>query len=84
MVIQEHAMETSVSKSRFKPKALEYFRRVEETGEEIVITDKGRPVLKIVPYRGKAADPRAALRGTVLRYDRPTEPVGVEDWEALK
>jgi prevent-host-death family protein len=77
-------MESSVSKSKFKPKALEYFRRVEETGEEIVITDKGRPVLKIVPYRGEAADPRAALRGTVLRYDRPTEPVGVEDWEALK
>ena len=40
--------------------------------------------LKIVPYRGKATDPRAALRGTVLRYDRPTEPVGGEDWEALK
>jgi prevent-host-death family protein len=77
-------MESSVSKSKFKPKALEYFRRVEETGEEIVITDKGRPVLKIVPYRGKATDPRAALRGTVLRYDRPTEPVGEEDWEAVK
>jgi len=77
-------MESSVSKSKFKPKALEYFRRVEETGEEIVITDKGRPVLKIVPYRGTATDPRAALRGTVLRYDRPTEPVGREDWEALK
>jgi len=24
------------------------------------------------------------LRGTVLRYDEPTEPVGVEDWEAMK
>jgi hypothetical protein len=25
-----------------------------------------------------------ALRGTVLRYDNPLEPVGVEDWEALR
>ena len=25
----------------------------------------------------------AKLRGTVLRYDCPTDPVGVEDWEAL-
>lgn len=24
------------------------------------------------------------LRGSVLRYDEPTEPVGQEDWEALK
>jgi prevent-host-death family protein len=77
-------MDATVSKSKFKPKALEYFRRVEETGEEIVITDKGRPVLKIVPYREKKADPRAALRGSVLRYDRPTEPVGLGEWESLK
>ena len=25
-----------------------------------------------------------ALRGSVLRYDDPTEPVGLEDWEALE
>jgi hypothetical protein len=24
------------------------------------------------------------LRGTVIRYDDPTEPVALEDWEALK
>lgn len=76
-------MERAVSKSKFKPKALEYFRQVEETGRELVITDRGQPVLKIVPF---ALDPDQALRslrGSVLRYDDPTEPVGVEEWEAL-
>lgn len=24
------------------------------------------------------------LRGSVISYERPTEPVGVEDWDALK
>ena len=24
------------------------------------------------------------LKGSVLRYENPTDPVGVEDWEALK
>ena len=24
------------------------------------------------------------LRGTVIRYDDPTEPVALEDWEVLK
>jgi len=73
-----------ISKSKFKPKALEYFRKVERTGQEIVITERGRPVVKIVPY---AVDPEEALRslrGTVVAYRDPTEPVGIEDWEALE
>ena len=50
-------MEKTVSKAGFKPKALEYFRLVEETGIELVITDRGRAVVKITPYvpREKAA-----------------------------
>jgi len=26
---------------------------------------------------------RESLRGKVIRYDRPDDPVGLEDWEAL-
>ena len=26
---------------------------------------------------------RGGLRGTIIRYENPDEPVGVEDWEAL-
>jgi prevent-host-death family protein len=75
-------MET-VSKSRFKAKALDYFRQVEKTGKELVVTDRGKPVLKIVPYRGEACEVLRALRGSVLEYDDPTAPVAVEDWESL-
>ena len=75
-------MET-VSKSRFKAKALDYFRQVEKTGKELVVTDRGKPVLKIVPYRGEAREVLRALRGSVLEYDDPTAPVAVEDWESL-
>ena len=77
-------MDSTVSKSKFKAKALEYFRRVEETGEAIVVTDKGRPVLEIVPYRGAKDNPRARLRGSVLRYVRPTEPLGNASRESPK
>ena len=80
-------MVQTVSKSQFKPHALEYFRKVQETGEELVLTDHGKPVLKISPYQpgpeAKAAGARR-LRGAVARYDAPFEPVGLEDWEALK
>jgi len=77
-------MPKAVSKSQFKPRSLEYFRQIEQTGEELVITDHGRPVLKVIPY---VADPEECFRGlrhTVLKYEDPMEPVGEGEWEALK
>ncbi len=74
----------AVSKSRFKARALDYFRQVESTGEDLVVTDRGKPVLKIVPYRGEPHQARRALKGSVLKYDDPTAPVAVEDWESLE
>jgi antitoxin (DNA-binding transcriptional repressor) of toxin-antitoxin stability system len=80
-------MEKTVSKSKFKPRALEYFRQVEETRQGLIITDHGKPVLKISPYQ-QGPESKAAgagrLRGAVVRYDAPFDPVGLEDWEALK
>lgn len=77
-------MAEMVSKSQFKPRALQYFREVEKTGKELIISDRGKPVLKIVPYTDNTEEVLKALRDTVVKYDGPTEPVGLEDWEALK
>ncbi len=73
-------MET-VSKSQFKPHALEYLRQVEKTRKPLVITDRGRPVLKLVSYAEDSDEILKELRGSVLKYQDPTEPVGSEDWE---
>lgn len=75
-------MTARVSKSRFKAKALEFFRQVETSGEPIIVTDNGRPTLEVRPYSEKKRDPMEALRGSVLRYDRPTEPVADDEWDA--
>lgn len=72
----------TISKSQFKPRSLEYFRRIEQTGEELVITDHGRPVLKIIPYQEDVEACFRGLRSTVLRYEEPLEPVDEKDWEA--
>jgi len=77
-------MERMVSKSKFKAHALEYFRQVEETGEEFTITDHGRPVLKVIPYSANSEESLKVLRNSVLKYEDPMEPVGLEDWKALK
>lgn len=75
-------MTHTVSKARFKARALEYFRKIELTGEELVITNYGVPVLKIVPYVADTETPFEGLRRTVTRFDDPLEPVGADDWEA--
>ncbi len=80
-------MTETVSKSKFKPMSLEYFRRVQETGEEIVITDRGKPVVKIVPAREEpsvTATRLEKLRGTLIKYEDPYAPVATEDWDLLK
>ena len=77
-------MENVISKSMIKPNILKYFREVERTGKELIITDRGRPVLKIVPYSEDSGDVLKTLCNTVLKYENPTEPVGLEDWEILK
>lgn len=74
-------MDTPISKSRFKARALEIFRRVEQTGEPVVITDHGEPKLVIKRYAVPSADPRQQLKNSVLRYDDPLDPVGEADWE---
>ncbi|MER2535440.1 MAG: type II toxin-antitoxin system Phd/YefM family antitoxin [Rhizobiaceae bacterium] len=77
-------MTAHISKSKFKAKALEYFRQIETTGEPVIITDNGKPTLEIRPVASDKRDPFEILKGSVLRYDDPFEPVGLEDWEALK
>lgn len=77
-------MTIHVSKSQFKAKALELMRQVEASGEPLIITDHGKPTLEVRPIKQEKRDPFEILKGSVLRYDDPFEPVGVEDWEALK
>ena len=77
-------MEKVVSKSKFKPRALQYFREVEKTGSSLIITDHGKPVLKIVPYTEDLLNSLKTLRNTIIKYDDPFEPVGLADWESLK
>lgn len=76
--------DNQVSKSEFKAKALEFFRQVEASGQSVIVTDHGKPALEVRPYRGHERDPLDVLRGSVVRYDNPTAPVAVDDWEAAR
>jgi prevent-host-death family protein len=75
---------TKVSKSQFKARALQYFRAVEKSRKAVVITDRGKPVLKIVPYAEDPDEALKELRGSLVKYEDPFKPVGEADWEALR
>ncbi len=55
----------SVSKSQFKPKALQYFREIQENGQNLIITDHGKPVIEIVPYHEEAQVVLEELKNSV-------------------
>jgi prevent-host-death family protein len=77
-------LDSSVSKSKFKARALEYFRQVQRTGRALIVTDRGRPVLRIVPYREDPMESLQELKDSVVRYEAPLEPVDVDDWESAR
>ena len=61
-------MPEMLSKSQLKARLLNHLRRVEETGEELVVTDHGKPVLRVVPYEARRrtfAEAFSAVRGRV-------------------
>lgn len=85
-------MTISVSRKEFERRTAEILDAARASGDLIAVTDNGRTVFEIKPSavtgrderRQRDADILEKLRGSVLRYDNPFEPVGVEDWEALK
>lgn len=77
-------MQTTVSKSQFKPQALEYLRLVEKNKIPLIITHGGKPVVQITPYSADPLKDLKSLRGTIKKYKDPYKPVGLNDWEILK
>lgn len=72
---------STVSKGALKARMLEYFRRVEETGEELVVTDNNVPVLRVVPIRRlrPAAEVFADVRGRVRYHEDILTPT-TDEW----
>ena len=72
----------SVSKSQFKAQALAFFRSVESNGTPLIITDNGIPTLEVRRYHPTGQSPLDLLRGSVLSYASPFDPVAEDDWDA--
>lgn len=74
------AMKT-VSKSVLKSKMLAYFRKIEESGEPLIVTDHQNPVLKILPFQDKNNFDQAFgdLKGKI-KYSEPLDTPTIDEW----
>lgn len=74
----------TVSKGVIEKKTHEYFRKVEETGEEIIVTSNKIPVLKIISLKKKrnVDDVFADLRGKIKYHGDILTPE-TEEWGEL-
>jgi len=70
----------TVSKGVLKARLLEFLRDVEATGEELIITNHGVPVLKVVPLtrRQPAEALFADVRGLLSWKGSLDEPTSTE------
>lgn len=65
---------------------LEIMRELEQTGEEAIVTDHGRPVLRIVPiHRGHSVDQIFGpyRQGPKLEFLEPPDTPTLEEWEEV-
>ena len=65
-----------IGSAEFKARCLELVDHVKEARAEYVVTRHGRPVARLVPVdRAVPAAFLGSMRGSVLAYDAPFEPV---------
>lgn len=70
-----------IAAGEFKARCLQLMEEVNETGIEIVITKRGRPVAKLVPVEEKKLSPFGWMKGTVKIHGDIVSPD--EDWEEM-
>jgi prevent-host-death family protein len=75
----------TIPAGEFKAKCLKLMDEVEKTGEELVITKRGKPIARLVPASSPSAErPRSiigSMKGTVTILGDIVGPVIDPGWE---
>lgn len=73
-----------ISVSEFKAKALSILNHVAKTGEEVILTKRGKPIAKVSAYGESQKPEPGGLEGTILYEGDIVGPLGDEDWDAAR
>ena len=80
MVPKDVTEPATIAAGEFKARCLKLLDEVAETGEDLVITKRGKPIARLVPVADGSAL-FGALAGSVVAEDDIVSPVG-EAWDA--
>lgn len=71
----------TISKSELKIQMFQIFRQIEESGEELLVTDGQRPVLRIqpIPRKRTVEEIFADWQGKVVYYEDINTPT-TDEW----
>jgi prevent-host-death family protein len=73
-----------VKASEFKAKCLALMDEVARTGESVVVTKKGQPLVELVPHKPKKKkNPFGILKGELVITGDIMSPIDVQ-WNAMK
>ena len=83
-IVMTRVIMKTISKSKLKSKLLELLRYVESEGEELIVTDRGKPVVKISRYYESPTTEElfGQMRGKVKYLEDLTTPT-TEEWGEL-
>jgi prevent-host-death family protein len=81
--IQSAELKKTVKVSELKATCLGLVADVARTGKSVVITKRGEPVAKLVPYRRQKPDAFGIWKGKVEIVGDIMSPIDVE-WDAMK
>ena len=77
-----HAM-SEMKASEFKAKCLRVIDEVAASGDELIVTKNGKPLVKMVPYRAKRLSLWGSYADRLQIHDDLVEPIGA-DWESAE
>jgi prevent-host-death family protein len=81
MSVRKKSGDRTIPASEFKARCLELIDQVSQDRREIVVTKRGRPTAKLVPFEEKPRGLWGYLEGTVTYRGDIVSPTG-EIWEA--
>jgi prevent-host-death family protein len=71
--------------SVFKARCLKIMNEIQSTGEPVIVTKRGAPVVKVVPAGSESAELFGFMSGEfTIAGDIESPVVPLKDWEVLK
>ncbi|MCY3809208.1 MAG: type II toxin-antitoxin system Phd/YefM family antitoxin [Gemmatimonadetes bacterium] len=77
----------TVGAAEFKARCLRLISQMNQDGEPLTVTNRGRPVAIVspIPEQARSASIIGAMAGTVLAYDDPLAPAADHsEWASLR